>query len=290
MALEKANILRMDQESFKKMEIKNKYAFIGAGNMGQALIKGARESGIAGESINISDPSIDVRKKCASVLKVNTFSDNKSATENADIVVFSVKPQEIKSAMRSISFTTKKDVLYISVAAGVTLQKLRASIGEKASIVRCMPNTPAIIRSGITALIANDDVTKNQRLDAESLLAAVGKTVWLEDESLMDAVTAVSGSGPAYFFLLIELLENTAVELGLPPELANKLAVETAFGACKLAKNASETPSQLKKNVTSPNGTTEAALKVFVEEKIERTVRLAITAARDRSIELAKGG
>ncbi len=127
-------------------------------------------------------------------------------------------------------------------------------------------------------------------MDAESLLAAVGKTVWLEDESLMDAVTAVSGSGPAYFFLLIELLENTAVELGLPPELANKLAVETAFGACKLAKNASETPSQLKKNVTSPNGTTEAALKVFVEEKIERTVRLAITAARDRSIELAKGG
>jgi pyrroline-5-carboxylate reductase len=152
-----------------------------------------------------------------------------------------------------------------------------------------MPNTPAVIRSGITALIANQNVTEPQRFDAENLLAAVGKTVWLDKESLMDAVTAVSGSGPAYFFMLIELLESCAVELGLSAELGKELAVQTAYGACKLARNASESAGELRENVTSPNGTTEAALKVFAAEEIDRIVKSAVTAARDRSIELAKG-
>jgi pyrroline-5-carboxylate reductase len=267
----------------------SKYAFIGAGNMGQALIQGARESGIPGVNINISDPSITVRAQCASLYKVNTFSDNREACKNADIVVLSVKPKEISGVLESISPTKKENILYISVAAGVTLQQLRESSGENSAIIRCMPNTPAIVRSGITALIANENVTKPQCIDAENLLGAVGNTVWIENESLMDAITAVSGSGPAYFFMLIELLEKTAIELGLPSALANDLAVQTAYGSCKLARNSSETPKKLRENVTSPNGTTEAALNVFAKENIELTVKLAVTAARDRSIELAKG-
>lgn len=271
------------------MTKKNKYAFIGAGNMGQALIQGARESGVSGEDISVSDPSIAAREKCASLFETKTFSNNEEAAANADIVVLAVKPQIIGEAIQSLVASGRENLLYISVAAGVTLEQLSCYSERNIAIVRCMPNTPAVIRSGITALVANQNVTEPQRFDAENLLAAVGKTVWLDKESLMDAVTAVSGSGPAYFFMLIELLESCAVELGLSAELSKELAVQTAYGACKLARNASESAGELRENVTSPNGTTEAALKVFAAEEIDRIVKSAVTAARDRSIELAKG-
>ena len=271
------------------MTKKKKYAFIGAGNMGQALIQGARESGVAGKDISVSDPSVTAREKCASLFDTNTFSNNEEATKNADIVVLSVKPQIIGKALQSVAASGRENLLYISVAAGVTLEQLNSYSEKNIAIVRCMPNTPAIIRAGITALIANQNVTELQRSDAENLLTAVGKTVWLNKESLMDAVTAISGSGPAYFFMLIELLESCAVELGLSAELAKELAVQTAYGACKLARNASESPGELRENVTSPNGTTEAALRGFAAEEIDRIVKSAVTAARDRSIELAKG-
>lgn len=266
-----------------------KYAFIGAGNMGQALIQGARESGISGKDISVSDPSVAAREKCASLFDTNTFSNNEEAAINADIVVLSVKPQITGKALQCLAASRRNNPLYISIAAGITLDQLNKCSEKDIAIVRCMPNTPAIIRKGITALIANQNVTKPQRFDAENLLTAVGKIVWLNKESLMDAVTAISGSGPAYFFMLIELLENSAVELGLSAELAKELAVQTAYGACELARNAPESPGELRLNVTSPNGTTDAALKVFAAEEIDRIVRSAVTAARDRSIELSKG-
>ena len=271
------------------MTKKKKYAFIGAGNMGQALIQGARESGVAGKDISVSDPSVTAREKCASLFDTNTFSNNEEATKNADIVVLSVKPQIIGKALQSVAASGRENLLYISVAAGVTLEQLNSYSEKNIAIVRCMPNTPAIIRTGISALIANQNVTEPQRFDAENLLTAVGKIVWLDKESLMDAVTAISGSGPAYFFMLIELLESCAIELGLSAELAKELSVQTAYGACKLARNVPESPRELRENVTSPNGTTEAALRVFAAEELDRIVKSAVTAARDRSIELAKG-
>lgn len=271
------------------MKKKKTYAFIGAGNMGQALIQGARESGISGKDINVSDPSITVRERCASLFDTNTFSNNEEATKNADVVVLAVKPQIIEKALQSLTVTRRENPLYISIAAGVTLEQLNRCGEKDIAIIRCMPNTPAIIRSGITALIANQNVNKSQRLDAENLLSAVGKIVWLDNESSMDAITAVSGSGPAYFFMLIELLENSAIKLGLSATLAKELALQTAYGACKLARNAPESPGELKKNVTSPNGTTDAALTVFAAAEIDRIVESAVTAARDRSIELARG-
>ena len=267
----------------------NRYAFIGGGNMGQAIISGlvsAKRTDVS--NIIVADPSQKVRNHCAKHLGIQTCKSNQDAILDADVVIFAVKPQHMHSVISELKFKEKPTCLFISIAAGIRLHHLERLLGKDQAIVRCMPNTPALVHSGISVLVATKKTSASQRLQAETLLQSVGKTIWIEDEALMDSVTAVSGSGPAYFFLLIELIQKAGIRLGLPSELAETLAVETAVGAAKLAQQSPDTPSELRKKVTSPQGTTDAALNVFSNSGLEDIVNLAITAARDRSIALSK--
>jgi pyrroline-5-carboxylate reductase len=266
-----------------------KYAFIGGGNMGQALISGlinSKKSTLS--NIRVADPSETTRNYCEHHLGVKTCENNQEAIAGADVVIFAVKPQDMNSVISALTIEDASTLLFISIAAGVRLNRLRELLGENQAIVRCMPNTPALVHSGISALIATDNTSAQQRSQAGNLLDSVGKSIWIEDEALMDAVTAVSGSGPAYFFLLIELIQKAGIKLGLPSDLSQTLAIETAFGSAKLALQSPDTPSTLRQKVTSPQGTTDAALNVFSSSGLEDIVNRAITAAHDRSIALSK--
>jgi pyrroline-5-carboxylate reductase len=266
-----------------------KYAFIGGGNMGQALFSGlisSEKSSIS--NIVVADPSEKVRNYCKRHLGIRTCVNNQEAISGADVVIFAVKPQHIHSVISELKVEKKPTCLFISIAAGIRLSHLKKLLGANQAIVRCMPNTPALVHSGISVLIATEKTSAEQRSQAENLLQSVGKTLWIEDEALMDAVTAVSGSGPAYFFLLIELIQKAGIRLGLASDISETLAIETAFGAAKLAQQSPDTPSELRQKVTSPQGTTDAALNVFLSSGLEDIVNLAITAAYDRSIALSK--
>ena len=264
------------------------YAFIGGGNMGRALVGGLISSGHATSHISVADAFEPSRQACRELFDITVYDNNHAAAKNADVVVLAVKPQQMREVALDLGEVADDATLYISIAAGITTTHLAAWIGGTRAIVRCMPNTPALVGSGAAALFANARVSDAQRALANRLLVAVGSAQWLEDEGLMDAVTAISGSGPAYFFLFIELIEKVAQELGLSADLARSLALETAFGAAKLARDSAHAPASLREQVTSPGGTTECALRVFSEAKLEAIVRQALTAARDRSVELAR--
>lgn len=264
------------------------YAFIGAGNMGRALVGGLISSGHPASHIRIADAFESSRQACRELFDIAVYANNHAAAENADVVVLAVKPQQMREVALDLGLAADDATLYLSIAAGITTTHLAAWIGSTRAIVRCMPNTPALVGSGAAALFANACVSDAQRALAARLLAAVGSAEWLDDEGLMDAVTAISGSGPAYFFLFIELIEKVAQELGLSADLARSLALETAYGAAKLARDSAHAPASLREQVTSPGGTTERALHVFGEAKLEAIVRQALTAARDRSVEIAR--
>lgn len=261
--------------------------FIGGGNMASSLVGGLLMDGFAAQNLWVADPSTE---KLTRLEKrgVNTTTHNPLVAEKADVVVFAVKPQNMREAVEGVSAEINRHKpLLVSIAAGIRTEALSRWLNYPAAIVRCMPNTPALVQSGATALYANAQVSAEQRNTAESVMRAVGLTVWVEEEGLLDTVTALSGSGPAYFFLLMEAMEKAACQLGLDPRAARLLTQQTALGAAKLALESNESPAELRKRVTSPGGTTQKALEVFERADLSASVFEALRAAKERSIELS---
>jgi len=264
-------------------------AFIGGGNMARSLIGGLLDDGIPAERIWAADPNESVLRSLSDHFAIHVTTDNNEAMLKAQVLILAIKPQLAKAVVRELAAAIQNSrPLVISIAAGIREADLRSWLTEDAAIVRTMPNTPALVRSGASALFANSAVSKEQRNLAESILRAVGMTLWVNDESLMDAVTALSGSGPAYFFLIMEALENAGEHLGLPRETARLLTLQTAFGAAKMALESNEDLAELRQRVTSPGGTTEQAIKVLQQHNLEAVFDEALSAARQRSVELAQ--
>ncbi|GGK12951.1 pyrroline-5-carboxylate reductase [Pseudomonas koreensis] len=262
-------------------------AFIGAGNMAASLIGGLRAKGLQASHIRASDPGEETRKRVSAEHGIETFADNAQAIDGVDVIVLAVKPQAMKAVCEAIRPSLKPHQLVVSIAAGITCASMNAWLGEQ-PIVRCMPNTPALLRQGVSGLYATREVTAEQRQQAEALLSAVGIALWLNEEQQLDAVTAVSGSGPAYFFLLIEAMTAAGVKLGLPKEIAEQLTQQTALGAAHMAVSSDVDAAELRRRVTSPNGTTEAAIKSFQANGFEALVEKALGAAAHRSAEMAE--
>lgn len=262
-------------------------AFIGGGNMARSLIGGLLARGWSRARIIVADPVAAQRETLERTYGVRTAVDNASAARDADIIVLAVKPQEMRNAVGQIKETIdQRKPLLISVAAGIRASDIQRWTGG-IPVVRCMPNRPALQGCGMTGLYAPAEVPVADRRLAEDILSAVGATLWLERESDMDVVTAVSASGPAYFFLLIECLEQAGIALGLPAEVSRKLAIETAYGSGSMAREAVEAPATLREQVTSKGGTTAAALSVMEAQHIRQTFLEAVAAAARRSAELA---
>lgn len=265
-----------------------KIGFIGAGNMASSLMKGLIASGHAPELLWASDPNQEVLQQLADQLTIHTCDNNIDLIHQVDVVVLAVKPQVMHTVLEPlVDAFSRNNVLIVSIAAGISQSSLSQWIGEKAAIVRCMPNTPSLVQTGATALHANDAVSEEQKTLAENILRAVGICLWVEYESKLDAVTAISGSGPAYFFLLMEAMEKTAAELGLSQETAKILVQQTALGSAKIALESEESSAELRKRVTSPGGTTEQAINTFVDGDFSQLVSKALHAARDRSITMS---
>jgi pyrroline-5-carboxylate reductase len=221
-------------------------------------------------------------------LQVNVTDSNQDVVNAADVIVLAVKPQILADVASGIAAVIQqKQALVVSIAAGISQKSLSKWLGDNTAIVRCMPNTPALVLTGATGLHANEQVSAEQRDLAENILRAVGIALWVDDEAQLDAVTAVSGSGPAYYFLLMEAMEKTARELGLDEQTARLLVQQTALGAAKIALESAESPEQLRQRVTSPGGTTQRAIETFIEGGFSELVSKALHAARDRSIEMS---
>ena len=266
-----------------------KIGFIGGGNMASSLMSGLIASGHSAQHIWVSDVNSDTLKALAENLNVNTSVNNDDIINAVDVVVLAVKPQVLSSVAKSVAgLIQKKKSLVVSIAAGIGQNSLSQWLGADTPIVRCMPNTPALVLTGATALHANTQVTPEQHDLAENIMRSVGIALWVKDESELDAVTAVSGSGPAYYFLLMEAMEKAALELGLNEVTARLLVQQTALGAAKIALESSESPEHLRKRVTSPGGTTQRAIETFEQGGFSELVLKALHAARDRSIEMSK--
>ncbi|MFT5594688.1 MAG: pyrroline-5-carboxylate reductase [Oceanicoccus sp.] len=264
-------------------------AFIGGGNMASAILGGLIENGFNSNDIFVSDPSEEKLAELAKQFSVNTTNDNNAVIAQADVVILAVKPQVMQHVIAPLkTVLADKKPLVISVAAGISLDSLSAWTDPDLSIVRCMPNTPALVQQGASGLLANANVSDDEKDLTNSILNAVGISVWVNSETELDAVTALSGSGPAYFFLFIESMIAAGTELGLAPNTAKQLALQTALGAATMASRSELEPAQLRKNVTSPNGTTEQAILSFQKQGLETTVKTAMEAAFNRSIELSK--
>ena len=262
-------------------------AFIGGGNMARSLIGGLLARGWLAQQIVVADPLPAQLESLRAQFAVRVTDDNSTAARDADILVLAVKPQEMRRAAEELraSIASKRPLL-ISVAAGIRATDIQRWL-PGIPIVRAMPNRPALQGCGMTGLFATQDVSKERRMQAEQILGAVGATLWLEREQHMDIVTAVSASGPAYFFLLIEMLEHAGVAQGLSPEVSRRLAVETAYGSGTMARAASESPAVLREQVTSKGGTTAAALNVLEQLHVREAFDAAVAAATRRAGELA---
>jgi pyrroline-5-carboxylate reductase len=264
-------------------------AFIGGGNMAASLIAGLVADGYEPQHLLVSDPDRDKLANLAARTGVRPVADNQEAAERADVLVLAVKPQQLQAVAGDLaSAVQRRRPLVISVAAGIREALLQRWLGADVALVRTMPNTPAMIQTGATVLHAAPAVTPQQRNLAESILRSVGLTQWVEDEGLLDAVTALSGSGPAYFFLVMEAMEQAGVELGLTPETARILTLQTALGAARMAMESSEGPAKLRERVTSPGGTTERALAALEGGNLRGLFRQALQDAQDRSVELSR--
>jgi pyrroline-5-carboxylate reductase len=263
-------------------------AFIGGGNMAAALISGLTKRGMPKERLIVADPSQEQLQRLARDFGVETAADNVSAVQGAEVVVLAVKPQMMRSVALSLApHLATACPLVISVAAGIPHAALARWFGPKIPVIRTMPNRPALNGFGATGLYAPAAVGAAYRALAEAIMAAVSATVWVEHESQMDTVTALSGSGPAYFFLLMEALEAAAHERGLPRDVAHRLTLETAFGAAQMARQSSDSLATLREQVTSKGGTTAAALEVLDAAGLRAIVGHAVAAADRRSAELA---
>jgi pyrroline-5-carboxylate reductase len=268
---------------------KSNIAFIGAGNMAASLIGGLVHQGCQKENLFVSDPSAEQMQVLVSKYGLNACENNKQAALGADVLVLAVKPQVMRNVLIDInSAVTQKQPLIISIAAGIPLATFSSLLGNTAAVVRCMPNTPSLVGAGATGMLANTNVSENQRALAEQILGAVGLALWVKNESQIDAVTALSGSGPAYFFLLMESMIVAGQSLGLDAETAKQLTLQTALGAATMAQQSDVSPAILRQRVTSPGGTTEQALRTFESGGFQSLVKAALTAAEKRSKELAE--
>src|SRR3990167_7567265 len=264
-------------------------AIIGAGNMGESLIGGLCQNGYPADLIWASDISAQKLQYLNETYRIHTVSDNTAAVSSADVVIFAVKPQIFKAVamdIRDVIF--KKRPLIISIAAGIRTAYIRRLLGDDIALVRAMPNMPACIGCGATAFYAIETVSVDERNLAESILRALGMVVALPDETALDAVTALSGSGPAYFFHMMASLENAAIALGLSSDVAHLLTIQTALGAARLALESNHSLDELRASVMSKGGTTEAAINVLEEEQISVIYKKAMLAARTRSQHLAE--
>lgn len=267
----------------------SKITFIGAGNMAGAIIGGLIESGVAPSDITATAPNESELASLKQRLGVNTQTDNNAAVKDANVVVLAVKPQIMRSVCEAMSTSVQQQSpLVISIAAGLDADTIDQWLGGKTALVRCMPNTPSLVGIGASGLYANGAVSEVQRTQATQLMEAVGIVEWVEDEHLLDAVTAVSGSAPAYFFLMFEAMEEAAVKLGLPAATARRLAIQTALGAATMAQQSDKDPATLKQNVMSPGGTTERAIQHMEDAQLRTTIADAMQACADRAQAMAK--
>ncbi|HFD11568.1 MAG TPA: pyrroline-5-carboxylate reductase [Crenotrichaceae bacterium] len=280
----------MNQSSQSSSTQSGKYSigFIGAGNMANSLINGLLATGFAAEDLWAADPDCTQLARLSGQQGIHTTSDNNVLVSHADVIVLAVKPQVIADVVRPLHEAIReRKALVISIAAGITATTLNRWLPDVA-VIRCMPNTPALVGKGMTGLFATVQVSDQQKQSAEMIMRAVGETVWLDDETLIDSVTAVSGSGPAYFFLMMEAMEDAAIKLGLSERTARLLVQQTALGAATMVAETGEAPAQLRRNVTSPGGTTEKALGIFEQHHYQSLIAEALQGARDRSVELSE--
>jgi len=267
---------------------KRKIGFIGGGNMATSLIGGLISDECQAANIWVAEPDAGRREVLANRYGVTVTADNAELAASVDVVVLAVKPQVLHEVCASISEAVKtQQPLVMSVAAGIRIGDIDRWLGGENAVVRTMPNTPALVKSGATALFANERVNSSQRELSEAIMRAVGLTLWLDEEAQMDAVTALSGSGPAYFFLIIALLQQSVIKLGLSDDNARLLALQTAFGAAKMALESNDDSSTLRQRVTSPGGTTEKAIGILEDGDIRALFDKALEGARDRAAELA---
>jgi pyrroline-5-carboxylate reductase len=264
-------------------------AFIGGGNMARSLIGGLIRDGAEPRNIAVAEPNDDFRAALVRDFGVAVHAANADAARDADVLVLAVKPQVMQTVCAGLhAIAQARKPLIASIAAGIRICQIERWLGGDVAIVRCMPNTPALIGAGASGLCANARCDAAQRDLAQSILSAAGLAVWIDDEALMDTVTALSGSGPAYFFLLVEALEDAAVAQGLPRDTARALATQTCLGAGRMLREDGAAPAELRRRVTSPGGTTQAALESFAANGFDEIVARAIAAATQRGDELSK--
>lgn len=262
-----------------------KITFIGGGNMAVALIGGLRKQGFSAAGIQVVEPNEESRVRLTEAFGVRCAAAVDAAALNCEVLVLAVKPQQMRDAVAPFAGKLRNQ-LVVSIAAGLRLADLSRWTGGYRKLVRTMPNTPALIGAGITGLYADPSVDREARMNAERILKAAGSVIWIDSEEQMDAVTAVSGSGPAYVFYFIEAIEAAALNFGFDPAAARQLTVETFLGAAKLADSSSESISTLRQRVTSKGGTTEAALLSFDAEGIAAAIERGVMAAKLRGHEL----
>ena len=265
-----------------------KIAFLGGGNMALSLIGGLVSDGFNPSHIHIADPDANRLETIKASYAVQTYTDNTRAINECRVIVPAVKPQQLQHVVKQCSPLWQDNMMLISIAAGIRLNDIARWLERpNAAIVRTMPNTPALVQAGATALYANEFVSAQQKELAESILRAVGITLWVQDEEQINVVTALSGSGPAYFFLVMEAIETAAIELGLEPETAKLLCLQTAFGASKMALESNDSTALLRQKVTSPGGTTERAIHELEDGGLRSLFENALVAAALRARELA---
>ncbi len=263
-------------------------AFIGGGNMARSLIGGLIARGTPAAHIRVAEPVETLRESLAQDFGVATFATALEAAQGADLWLLAIKPQVMGTVCTGLSEQAQAHgALVVSIAAGITAAQMQRWLGEGTAVIRAMPNTPALLGAGVTGLFATPQVDAAGRERTEALLSSAGKTVWIDQEEKMDAVTAVSGSGPAYVFLLAEAMEAAAKQEGLEDEAARALVLQTILGAARMLTESDEAPEELRKRVTSPNGTTQAAIETFQAGGFEKLVGKAIHAARERGRELS---
>ncbi|CAB5497157.1 pyrroline-5-carboxylate reductase [Bathymodiolus thermophilus thioautotrophic gill symbiont] len=260
--------------------------FIGAGNMSYALISGLLKNGFSAKNIRLSDKDEVLLSQRQVEFGVETFTDNAQLAAQCEVIILAVKPQILSNVCKEIQVHIHHQPLIISIAAGVKSNDINRWLGGTAPIIRTMPNTPALLGNGATGLVENEAVNNQQKDLAEQILSAVGQCFWVANEDLLDAVTALSGSGPAYFFLMIESMSNAGVALGLDEKMAEKLSIQTALGASMMANQNNESARQLRNKVTSKNGTTQAAIESFQDQNFEAIVSHAMRVAFNRAKEI----
>jgi pyrroline-5-carboxylate reductase len=255
--------------------------------MGYALIKGLISSGYPSENIKACDLDEDLLQKRSKEFGVNVYIDNAELLKACDVVVLAVKPQVLTKVCTGLRNSITPSHLVISIVAGIRANDINRWLGGEFALVRSMPNTPALMQQGITGMFANKLVSDEQKNIVETILSTVGQCFWVKEEKLIDAITAISGSGPAYFFLLMQSMTQAAIALGLDKETASALSVQTGYGASMIAVESGENPQTLRQNVTSPNGTTQAAIESFQDLNFEGIVAAATRAAYDRAHEIS---